>query len=508
MADQPLICARNITKTFPGVKALDGVDFDLYPGEVHVLIGENGAGKSTLMKIFAGAYQPDSGTLIVQGKEARIHNPRHAHDLGISIIYQEYNLVPYLNVAHNIFLGRAPRRKSPPFLIDHAKMHADSQALLSSLNTDIDTHAKVKFLGIAQQQMVEVARAVSIDAKIIIMDEPTAALTKREIDQLFSLIELLKSKGMGIIYISHRLNEVHQVGDRVTVLRDGRYIDTRPVSGVTVDELISMMVGRSIGNMFPRHFAEPGEVALEIENLSNHEKSLRDINLTVRRGEIVGLAGLVGSGRTDLAKIIFGATPYDGGQLKVFGKPVKDATPSTMVHRGVGFLPEDRKNEGLALILSVAENVVMASLERLFPRSVIDGKKESSVVRKAISDLSIATPTTKREVRYLSGGNQQKVVLAKWLTTNSNLLIFDEPTRGIDVGAKAEVHDLMDQLVNNGAAVLMVSSELPEILGMSDRIYVMCEGRIVAEIPREQATQERILAHMMGHGDGKNGSNN
>jgi ribose transport system ATP-binding protein len=508
MADEPLISAHNMTKTFPGVKALDEVDFDLYPGEVHVLIGENGAGKSTLMKIFAGAYQPDSGTVFVQGKETVVHNPRHAHQLGISIIYQEYNLVPYLNVAQNIYLGRAPRRQGVPLLIDHAKLHSDSQEVLNSLNTDIDTRAKVKFLGIAQQQMVEVAKAVSIDAKVIIMDEPTAALTNREIDQLFSLIELLKSKGIGIIYISHRLNEVHEVGDRVTVLRDGQYIGTHPVSDVTVDDLIDMMVGRSIDNLFPRHFTEPGEVALEVEGISNPDRNLHDINLTVRRGEIVGLAGLVGSGRTDLAKIIFGAAPHQHGQLKVFGETVTNTSPSAMVNRGVGFLPEDRKAEGLAMILSVAENIVMASLERLFPSSIVDGKKESGVVAKAIKDLSIATPSPNREVRYLSGGNQQKTVLAKWLTTDSRLLIFDEPTRGIDVGAKAEVHDLMDKLVNDGAAILMISSELPEVLGMSDRIYVMFEGRVVAEIPREQATQERILAYMMGHGDGKNGSNN
>jgi ribose transport system ATP-binding protein len=508
MTEQPLISARRVTKTFPGVTALDEVDFDLYPGEVHVLIGENGAGKSTLMKIFAGAYQPDSGVITVRGEPTRIHSPRQAQNLGVSIIYQEYNLVPYLDVAHNIFLGRAPRRKRMPFLIDHAKMHADSRALLDSLHTDIDTLAKVKFLGIAQQQMVEVAKAVSINAKVIIMDEPTAALTNREIDQLFSLIELLKAQGMGVIYISHRLNEVHEVGDRVTVLRDGRYIDTRPVSEVDVEELISMMVGRTIGDMFPRHFSQPGEVALEIKNLTNQEKKLKNIILQVRRGEIVGLAGLVGSGRTDLAKTIFGALPYDQGELKVFGEDVKNATPSAMVQRGVGFLPEDRKNEGLALILSVADNIVMASLERLFPRAVIDGRKANRVVEKAIKDLSIATPSDKREVRYLSGGNQQKVVLGKWLTTDSRLFIFDEPTRGIDVGAKAEVHDLMDQLVNNGAAVLMVSSELPEILGMSDRIYVMCDGQIVAEMSREEATQESILAHMMGHGDGENGSNN
>ena len=504
MAVEPLIRARNISKTFPGVKALDQVDFDLNPGEVHILIGENGAGKSTLMKILAGAYQPDSGSVTVQGKEVKIHSPSEAHRLGISIIYQEYNLVPYLNVAQNIFLGRAPRRKALPFLVDHRQMHADSRKLLQSLHTELDTKAKVKFLGIAQQQMIEVAKAVSVSARVIIMDEPTAALTNREIDELFALIRLLKSEGMGIIYISHRLNEVHEIGDRVTVLRDGKYVGTRSVADVTIDDMIGMMVGRNIENLYPRNYREPGELALEISDLCNSDRKLRDINLSVRCGEIVGLAGLVGSGRTEVAKMVFGAIPHDTGTVKVFGETLgKDVAPPEMVRRRVGLIPEDRKNEGLALILTVTENVIMASLQQLFPRRFVNPNKEAAITNQKIRDLNIATPSGKRQVQFLSGGNQQKVVLAKWLATDSKLLLFDEPTRGIDVGAKAEVHSLMDRLVNDGSAVLMISSELPEILGMSDRIYVMHEGRIVAEVPRAEATQERILAHMMGQEDDK-----
>jgi len=510
MTGVPLIAARGIYKAFPGVQALDNVDFDLYPGEAHVLIGENGAGKSTLMKILAGAYHPDAGTIEVQGRVVKIQNPREAHSLGISIIYQEYNLVPFLNVAQNIYLGRAPRRQTPLLgaLVDHKKMHADAETLLRSLNTDVDTHATVKFLGVAQQQMCEVAKAVSVNARVIIMDEPTAALTSREIEQLFNLIRLLKSKGIGIVYISHRLNEVHEIGDRVTVLRDGRYIDTKQVSEVTVDDMISMMVGRSIENLYPRNYREPGEMALRVTGLSSQALRLRHVNLNVRCGEIVGLAGLVGAGRTELAKAIFGAAPYDSGAVEIFGQPIeKNNSPAKMVRRGVGLIPEDRKSEGLALILSVAENVVMASLERLFPRSFVSGKKEASVVDGAIKDLAIATPSGKRQVQFLSGGNQQKVVLAKWLATNSRLFIFDEPTRGIDVGAKAEVHSLMDRLVAQGAAVLMISSELPEILGMSDRVYAMHEGRVVAEVPRAEATQERLLAYMMGQENGNTRNN-
>ena len=494
MAEQPLLQAKKITKTFPGVLALDTVDFDLLPGEVHVLLGENGAGKSTLMKILAGAYQPDAGTIALNGQEMRIANPRQAQRLGLGIIYQEFNLVPYLSVAQNIFLGRFPHRWG---LLDQAKMHAESRKLLDGLNMDIDTRAKVVRLGVAQQQMVEVAKALSVRSKILIMDEPTAALTDREIEQLFATIRRLKQQGIGIIYISHRLQEVHQIGERVTVLRDGKFIGTRLVNQVTIDELIAMMVGRTITHMFPRDYQSQGTEALRVEGLNSGTR-LRGVSLKVHSGEIVGLAGLVGAGRTELARAVFGADPFESGQVSVFGQPVKAASPDRMVKLGMGLLPEDRKAHGLAMILSLSENVVLASLQRLFPRRFVDGGTEREVVAKYIADLRIATPSPRRLVQFLSGGTQQKVVLAKWLCTHSKIFIFDEPTRGIDVGAKAEIHGFMNELVQQGAAVLMISSDLPEILGMSDRIYVMRQGQIVAEVSREKATQERIVAYAMG----------
>ncbi len=495
MAEQPILQAKKITKTFPGVLALDSVDFDLHPGEVHVLLGENGAGKSTLMKVLAGAYQPDAGTILLNGQERRLANPRQAQKLGVGIIYQEFNLVPYMNVAQNIFQGRFPHRWG---LLDQAKMHAEGRKLLAGLNMDIDTRANAVSLGVAQQQMVEVAKALSVQSKILIMDEPTAALTDREIEQLFATIHRLKQQGIGIIYISHRLQEVHQIGDRVTVFRDGKLIGTRQVSQVTVDELIAMMVGRTITHMFPRDYQPRGAEALRAEGLVSGTR-LRGASLRVHSGEIVGLAGLVGAGRTELARAIFGADSYEQGQLWVFGQPVKAASPDKMVQLGVGLLPEDRKAHGLAMILSLSENVVLASLRRLFPRRFVDAGREREVVAEYIRDLRIATPSPKRLVQFLSGGTQQKVVLAKWLCTHSKIFIFDEPTRGIDVGAKVEIHGFMNELVKQGAAVLMISSDLPEILGMSDRIYVMRQGRVVAEVPRQQATQERIVAYAMGH---------
>lgn len=503
MTKAPVVRLSKITKTFPGVKALDEVDFDLYPGEVHVLLGENGAGKSTLMKVLAGAYQPDSGEIEIKGTKVRLRNPQHAQQLGISVIYQEFNLVPYLNVAQNVYLGRYPKRKPPlNFLVDHKKMREDAQEILHSLNMDVHPTSIVATLGVAQQQMVEVAKALSIDSQVLIMDEPTATLTEREIEQLFAMIGRLRARGIGIVYISHRLHEVHQVGDRVTVLRDGQLVGTKNVADVSVDELVNMMVGRDITNMFPRTYQCPGEEALRVENLSSRRSGLKNINLTVHTGEIVGLAGLVGSGRTELVRAIYGADPIDCGEIFLFGKRVTGYPPSKMVEMGVGLLPEDRKAEGLALKLSVAENVVMASLRRLFPRSVVDLAKERDIVGRFVKDLRIATPSQKRLTQYLSGGTQQKVVMAKWLATQSKVLIFDEPTRGIDVGAKAEIHEFMDNLVAQGAAVLMVSSDLPEVLGMSDRVYVMHEGSIAGEFTREQAKAERVVACAMGRTEG------
>jgi ABC-type sugar transport system ATPase subunit len=494
VGDRILIEARGITKTFPGVRALDNVDLELRAGETLILLGENGAGKSTLMKILSGAYAPDAGEVFIEGRKVEVFDPRVAQRVGISIIYQDFNLIPYMNVAQNIFLGRFPKRFG---LIDHQKLHADASELLRSLNMLVDTHTLIVDLSTAQQQMVEVAKALSIQSKILIMDEPTSSLSERETEQLFATIHQLNAKGIGIIYISHRLQEIQEVGDRVTVLRDGQCVGQKAIGEVTVDELVSMMVGHSVAHMFQRDRQAPGAECLRVENLCKGER-LRDISLRLHRGEIVGLAGLVGSGRTDLARAVFGVDPYDSGDIYLFGKTIRKVSASDMVDRGVSLIPEDRKNQGLALILPVAENIVVSSLDRLFPRFFVSKAKEHATAMTYVDRLRIATPSTSRLAQYLSGGNQQKVVLAKWLCTRAKVFIFDEPTRGVDVGAKAEIHSFMNSLVQEGAAILMISSELPEVIGMSDRIYVMREGRIAAEIPHTDATQERIIEAAMG----------
>jgi ribose transport system ATP-binding protein len=494
MDDRILIEARSITKTFPGVLALDNVDLELRTGETHILLGENGAGKSTLMKILSGAYAPDAGEVYIDGQKVEVFDPRAAQRMGVSIIYQDFNLIPYMNVAQNIFLGRFPLKYG---LIDHKKMHADAAALLSSLNMFVDTHTLVVDLSTAQQQMVEVAKALSIKSKILIMDEPTSSLSERETEQLFATIHQLNAKGIGIIYISHRLQEIQEVGDRVTVLRDGQRVGQKAINEVTVDDLVGMMVGHSVAHMFKRDRQPRGAECLRVENLCKG-KRLHDISIRLHSGEVVGLAGLVGSGRTDLARAIFGVDAYDSGHIYLFGTAIRDLCAADMVAQGISLIPEDRKNQGLALILPVAENIVVSSLDRLFPRLFVSKTKENAIAMNYVEQLRIATPSTSRLAQYLSGGNQQKVVLAKWLCTKARIFIFDEPTRGVDVGAKAEIHGFMNELVKEGAAILMISSELPEVIGMSDRIYVMREGRIAAEIPHTEATQERIIESAMG----------
>jgi ribose transport system ATP-binding protein len=499
LAGQNIIEARGITKAFPGVRALDKVDFELKAGETHILLGENGAGKSTLMKILSGAYAPDAGEVYIDGQKVRSFDPRVARRMGVNIIYQEFNLIPYMDVAQNIFLGRFPRKHG---LIDHRRTHAEAAALLDRLNMKIDTHALIADLTTAEQQMVEVAKALSIESKALIMDEPTSALSERETEQLFATIHQLNRQGIGIIYISHRLQELSQVGDRVTVLRDGKFVGTRTVAQVTVDELVGMMVGRAVDEVFRRNYQSPGAECLRTANLCKGRR-LRGVSLTLKSGEIVGLAGLVGSGRTDLARAVFGVDKYESGKIYLFGEEVANFSVADMVARGVSLIPEDRKNQGLALILSVAENVVISSLNRLFPARFISRKRQTEAVMQYVEKLRIATPSVTRLAQYLSGGNQQKVVVAKWLCTKAKIFIFDEPTRGIDVGAKAEIYALMDSLVKEGAAILMISSELPEVIGMSDRIYVMREGAIVAEIAHAEATQERVIEYAMGAEEAK-----
>ncbi|MDR1534872.1 MAG: sugar ABC transporter ATP-binding protein [Planctomycetota bacterium] len=497
---EKLLALEGISKTFPGVKALDDVSFDLEKGEVHILVGENGAGKSTLMKILAGVYLPDGGRIVHKGEAVAFENPRQAQDRHIAIIYQEFNLMPNLTVAQNICLGREPLHNGG--FIDKERMRRTARRLLDFLRMDIDVDQPVSRLGVAHQQLVEVAKALSADAEILIMDEPTATLSEKEIDQLFKTIRNLRGQGVSIIYISHRLQEIKQIGDRVTVLRDGRTIGCRPVEGIVIDELIAMMVGRTIGgNRIRVRNTARGEEALVVEELRNHK--LRGVSMHVRRGEIVGLSGLVGSGRTELARAIYGIDPILSGRVRLLGKDMKlkRLTPARCIRTRMGFIPENRKEDGLTLSMPIVQNVTQASLGQLFRSGLIDGREERRLAAKYSADLRLNTKNMSMLAQNLSGGNQQKVVLAKWLCTHSDFLIFDEPTRGIDVGAKEEIHNLIDGLAAGGVGIMMISSDLPEILAMSDRVYVMREGGIVKELPGDGTTQEEIIRYAVGRGD-------
>ena len=495
-----LLELRGIDKRFPGVHALKDAQFDVRPGEVHALIGENGAGKSTLIKIVSGVYQPDKGEIMLDGAQVDFGNPRESHSAGIATIYQELGLYPELSVAENIFMGHAPTRKRLGFdTIDWEAMEAGAEALLAELNIlNLAVGAKVGTLNVGNRQRVEIAKALSLDARILIMDEPTAALAESDVEQLFSIVRLLRERGVSIIYISHRLNEVFELADRVTVLRDGEYIGTRDVADTDETELISMMVGRTIENLFPKQAAQIGEVVLEVRNL-NRPPLTRDISFSVRAGEIVGLAGLVGSGRSETAQVIFGVLPAESGEMLLNGRAVRITRPSEAVDYGIGYVPEDRGHQGLIREMTIRENTSMAVLESVSNRTFISRAKERALANQSIRQLSIRATGPDQITNKLSGGNQQKVVVSKWLASSPKLLIMDEPTRGIDVGAKAEIHRLMSRLAaQDGLAILMISSELPEILAMSDRILVMREGRLVGEFSREEATQENIGHAMMG----------
>lgn len=487
----PVLEMRGISKSYPGVRALDGVDFEVRAGEVHALVGENGAGKSTLMKILAGAIPMDSGSILMDGRLVHIDSPLTAMSHGIGIIYQEFNLVPYMSAAENIFLGREPKGALPGF-IDFAKMNSGAQEVLDRLGVRLSAKTQVSRMSVAQQQMVEIAKTISRKARIIAMDEPSATLTEHELDNLFALIAQLKSEGVGVIYISHRLEEIFQIADRVTVLRDGHLVATKDIADTDRDDIIQMMVGREIKEKIPKRAAELGDKLLEVRGLCR-EGVLKDISFEVRRGEILGLAGLVGAGRTEVARCIFGADPIDGGEIIFEGEKVTIGSPLDAIKLGIGFVTEDRKLLGLILSMAVRENISLANLDMLSILGFVDFKKERQAAESYVSELSIKTPSIEQKVENLSGGNQQKVVLAKWLFTNSKVLIFDEPTRGIDVGSKVEIYQLMNRLAAQGVGIIMISSELPEVLGMSDRILVMHEGRIAGELSREEATQEAIM---------------
>ena len=490
--NEPILQMEKINKSFPGVRALQDVDFEVHAGEVMVLLGENGAGKSTLIKIMTGAYAKDSGRMILQGREVEIRNPKHAQDLGISAVYQEFNLVPHLNVMENLFLGRYP--VTTVGSVDWGQMDQESRAILGELDVNIDPRWSLSELGVAQQQMIEIAKALLLKAQVIIMDEPTSALAPHEIEELFMAINRLKARGVGIIYISHRLEEVFRVGDRVTVLRDGQLVGNVDVADADMDMLIRMMVGRELREKFPKQSAVSSKEALRVVGL-NRKGILHDINFSLNKGEVLGIAGLVGSGRTELCRAVFGADRIDSGEIHVHGDRVEIRAPTDAIRAGIGFLTEDRKGQGLVLGEPVKHNVSLPILKLLSRLGFLNKREEEKLVEGYVRDLRIKTPTIMQAAQFLSGGNQQKVVLAKWLCVHSKILLFDEPTRGIDVGAKVEVYELMNQLTSQGAAVVMVSSELPEVLGMSDRIMVMRDGRLVADIPRGEATQDGILRY-------------
>jgi len=487
-----LIQAKDISKSFPGVRALAGVRFELMAGEVHALVGENGAGKSTLMKILAGIYRKDSGEIRYDGASVDFAGPREAQHAGIGIIHQELQLMNHLSVAQNIFIGREPKR-ALGLLLDDDRLNRDAAALLAHLNLKIDPRVVVGGLTVAKQQMVEITKALSFNSRVLIMDEPTAALNNAEIAELFKMIRELKSRGVGIIYISHKMDELKQIADRVTVLRDGEYVGTVDAAATGMATIIGMMVGRTISDGRVVGTGRPGEVALDVRHLECGPL-VRDVSFSLRRGEILGFAGLMGAGRTEVARAVFGADRPQSGEVYVHGKKRAIRTPEHAVTAGIGYLSEDRKRFGLALGMDVEANVVMSNLSRyLSYLGFLRGRAMRQAAQKFIRLLNIRTPSAAQVVRLLSGGNQQKVVVAKWLDRDCDILFFDEPTRGIDVGAKSEIYKLLRTLADQGKAIVMISSELPEILRMSDRIVVMCEGRITGELVLEQATQERIM---------------
>ena len=493
-----LLAARGITKTFPGVRALDDVQITVRRGRLNALLGENGAGKSTMMNILAGVFPPDAGEIFLAGQPVRFVNPRAAQQAGISIIFQELNLVPHLSIAENIFLGREPRNAAG--LLDYAHMHRDTRALMAELELDADPRTAVARLRVGAQQVVEIAKAISFNSRVIIMDEPTSAITEHEIKVLFRLIKRLKERGTGIIYITHKLDELAEIADDITVFRDGRFIASKPFADTTRDEMVRLMVGRELTDLFPKTTTPAGGEMLRVEKISlrHTERAgdfvVRGVSFAVRRGEVLGLFGLMGAGRTELLQTIFGLHPHAAtGEIWIEGKPVSIRSPRAAIEAGLALAPEDRKGEGLVLVHSVAENTTLACLEKVSSFGLLQPARELELVDRYVKRLGIRTPTLHQAVRHLSGGNQQKVVLAKWLATEPKVLLLDEPTRGIDINAKREIYALVDELARSGLAVIMVSSELPEILAIADRILVLAEGRVTAEFARGAATEEAIL---------------
>ncbi len=489
---ETILTMEGIHKHFPGVHALNNCRFDLKSGEVHAIVGENGAGKSTLMKILTGVYKKDEGKIVFMGEELNPTSPRETQDKGISIIHQELNLMPHLTAAQNIFIGREP--KIGGIFTDDKKLNRAADGLFKLLGLGLNPRTRVADITVAKQQMVEIAKALSFDSKVLIMDEPTAALTEHEIEELFNIIRSLKTQGVGIVYISHRMEELMQITDRISVMRDGQYIKTVSTADTNTEEIINMMVGRTI-------FEEPktesqatsSEAVLEVRGLCT--KALRDVSFTLHRGEILGFAGLMGAGRTEVARAVFGADPIDRGDVIIGGRQVRIRSPKDAVRHGIGYLSEDRKQFGLALGMSVEDNTVLASLDAFSRWGFVNFKKTAEAAEHYVTMLKTKTPGIGQDVKNLSGGNQQKVIIAKWLVRDCDILIFDEPTRGIDVGAKSEIYKLLSELAASGKSIIMISSELPEVLRMSDRIAVMCEGRITKILDISQADQETIMRY-------------
>lgn len=492
---KPLLQIRGIRKRYPGVVALDGVDVDVNAGEVHCLLGENGAGKSTLMKILSGAVSADEGEILVDGKTVQLRSPADSQALGIGIIHQEFKLVPELSVSENILLGNEPTRNKLPFIDVHA-LHSIARASLAQLGEEIDTGALVTTLPFAQRQLVEIAKALSKNVRILAMDEPSAALTANELRNLFAVIRRLRSEGVAIIYISHRLEEIFEIGDRVTILRDGKRVHTCPKHEIDRAGMIRFMVGRELEDTFPRSAVVPGKELLRVEHLN--AGMLHDITFTLHQGEVLGIAGLVGAGRSELARVMFGADPKESGAILLEGMPVHPRSPREAIDLGIGLLTEDRNKYGLVMQMNIRENVTLSNLAKVVRGLFIGRSEEEEAVQQYSEYLRIKTPGLEQEVETLSGGNRQKVVLARWLFTHSKVLIFDEPTAGIDVGVKFEIYNLMNALVQDGIGVMVISSDLPELLAVSTRIAVMHEGRIAGILARSEATQEKIMSLATG----------
>lgn len=490
---KPILRMENISKSFPGVKALDNVNFNVYENEVMALLGENGAGKSTLMKILSGVYEKDEGRIFLDGESLEVNSPRDATDKGIAIIHQELNLIPYLTVYENIFLGREVKKSSGA--LNKKRMLEDTKEILEKLKVDIDPTVMVNSLSIAQQQMVEIAKALSLNAKIIIMDEPTDTLTDQEVNSLFEIIHELKKQGKGLVYISHRLKEVFEVCDRLTILRDGEFIGERLVTEVDEVEVIRLMVGRTLDEQFPYVETDFQTEVLKVENLKN--KYVNNLSFTLKKGEILGISGLVGAGRTELAKTLFGFYKKDSGKIILANEEVDIKSPRGALDKGIVYVSEDRKSDGLILGMDVTSNITISSLDRFKTAIGLNKKKEQKVAGEYRDKINIKTPSLRQKVKNLSGGNQQKVAIAKSLLTDPQVLILDEPTRGVDVGAKREIYDLLNEIKKEGKSIIMISSEMPEILGMSDRILVMHDGEMRGCLSRKEATQEKIMSHIM-----------